>query len=921
MRPLKLTVSAFGPYAGRQEIDMSILGSSGLYLITGDTGAGKTTLFDAITFALYGRPSGPNRDPSMLRSKYANDDTPTEAELVFIHGGKEYRIRRNPEYMRKKARGEGMTKQPAGAELTLPDGRVETKRDEVDGRIIEILGVNREQFSQTAMIAQGDFLKLLLADTKDRQNYFRDIFKTRIYQVFQDALKDEAARLSSELEGKSKSIQQDMRGILCQEEDPEYPLVSRARDGKMLTPEVLTLLGRLAEADSERLGRINGELDKTEKIISALTAEIARAEEQDKIRKQLGKDREDLAGKAAVLEALLKKLEEEKAKLPEADRAAKEADRTENELPAYDSVENLRKEIAVAEEDFRKNTQRTAKGEKATAEEREKLEKLRRELKALENAGENRARLEHEASAAKEKREALEDLKKEMTALERLKKDYAQAQAEYTRAEDFASARKEEADNTRLAFNRGQAGIMAENLKAGMPCPVCGSTTHPAKAHRSADVPSEDQVKEKEKAAQTAQTAANGASRKAAAAGERASFAEKAAGDKAVKLLGRWDPETAAEETARTLEEAAAREKTIGEQIRAENERISRKAELEKTVPELENKLADWEKKLAMLKEQAARNETAAAEKKARLEEQTARLPYPEKKAAEARILELRRTAEGIRLAAEKAEKDRADCEKEIAGLKGRIQSGEKQLEDAQPVNMDEKTAEMASQTEKKQRLTKEMSAASHRLETNKGIMDRISGAAEEMTAIEEKCRWMNSLSLTANGRLNGKEKITLETYIQTAYFDRILRRATLHLMQMSNGKYDLKRRTVADNLASQSGLELDVVDHYNATERSVKTLSGGESFIASLSLALGMSEEIQMSAGGIQLDTMFVDEGFGSLDDETLQQAMRALNSLTEGNRLIGIISHVQELRREIDRQVVVTKEKSGGSTVKITV
>ena len=921
MRPVKLTVSAFGPYAGRQEIDMSKLGESGLYLITGDTGAGKTTIFDAITYALYGKPSGPNREQSMLRSKYADDDTPTEAELLFVHGGKEYRIKRNPEYMRKKARGEGFTKQPAGAELTLPDGRVETKREEVDRRIIEILGVNREQFSQTAMIAQGDFMKLLLAETKDRQNYFRDIFRTRIYQAFQEALKDEASRMGNELDVKRRSIRQDMNGILCTEEDPEFPLVCRARAGEMLTSETVTLLGRLTEADTDRLGRINAELESTEKGISALTAETARAEEQEKIRKQLGKDREELAGKAAVLETLARKLEEEKARLPEAEKAAKEADRTEAELPAYDGVENLRKETAGAEEALRTGKLRIAKGEEFTAEARKQLEILRSELKELENAGENRARLEHEAAAAKESREALERLKKETAELEQLRKDYAGKQEEYARAEEYAAARKQEADGTRLAFNRGQAGIMAESLEKGMPCPVCGSRTHPAKAHRSVDVPSEDQVKDAEKNAQTAQKAANEASRKAAAAGERVSFTEKSAAEKAEKLLGRWDPESVAEETAVKLEEAARREKNAGEQIRAENGRIKRRNELDKLVPEKEKTLKDAEQRLNGLKEQAARDEAAAAEKKTRLEEYTARLPFPEKKAAEERILELRKTAERIRKAAEKAEKDRAECEKDMAGLKGRIQSAEKQLENTQPADTAKKTAEMAALTERKQKLTQEMNRTSHRLETNRDIRKRICGTAEEMSVAEEKWRWVNSLATTANGRLTGKEKITLETYIQTAYFDRILRRATLHLMQMSNGKYDLKRRTTADNLANQSGLELDVVDHYNGTERSVKTLSGGESFIAALSLALGMSEEIQMSAGGIQLDTMFVDEGFGSLDDETLQQAMRALNSLTEGNRLIGIISHVQELRREIERQVVVTKEKTGGSTVRITV
>ena len=186
MRPIKLIMSAFGPYAGRQEIDLGKLGDRGLYLITGDTGAGKTTIFDAITYALYGEPSGQNRDASMLRSKYAEGETPTEVELTFLHAGKEYTVRRNPEYIRKKSRGTGETKQLAGAELKLPDGRVETKTTAVTNKIKEILGVDKEQFCQIAMIAQGDFLKLLLADTRDRQAHFREIFRTQIYETFQE---------------------------------------------------------------------------------------------------------------------------------------------------------------------------------------------------------------------------------------------------------------------------------------------------------------------------------------------------------------------------------------------------------------------------------------------------------------------------------------------------------------------------------------------------------------------------------------------------------------------------------------------------------------------------------------------------------------------------------------------------------------
>ena len=208
MRPIRLTVSAFGPYAGRQEIDMDALGERGLYLITGDTGAGKTTIFDAITFALYGEPSGTTRDASMLRSNYADLDTPTEVILTFSHGGKTYTVRRNPEYTRKKARGEGTTRELPGAELTLPDGKVETQTGRVTKKIQEILGVSKEQFCQIAMIAQGDFLRLLLADTKQRQEIFRDIFGTGIYRTMQDQLKRRLSELGRDFDSESSAFRQ-----------------------------------------------------------------------------------------------------------------------------------------------------------------------------------------------------------------------------------------------------------------------------------------------------------------------------------------------------------------------------------------------------------------------------------------------------------------------------------------------------------------------------------------------------------------------------------------------------------------------------------------------------------------------------------------------------------------------------------------
>ena len=268
-----------------------------------------------------------------------------------------------------------------------------------------------------------------------------------------------------------------------------------------------------------------------------------------------------------------------------------------------------------------------------------------------------------------------------------------------------------------------------------------------------------------------------------------------------------------------------------------------------------------------------------------------------------------------------KAENAYKECEKSVNEFKTQITQLNDILKDVEEINIDEKKQERDTVAKEKKQITDLNNIITQRIIANNTVLKNLSAQAADLAKLEERWKLINSLSDTVNGNITGKQKITLETYIQTAFFDKIIARANVHLMKMSGSKYDLKRKDVADNLSSKSGLDLNVIDHYNGTERSVKSLSGGESFIASLSLALGLSDEIQASAGGIKMETMFVDEGFGSLDEEILRQAMQALSGLSENNRLVGIISHVAELRSEIDKQLVVTKERSGGSKVELNV
>ena len=311
--------------------------------------------------------------------------------------------------------------------------------------------------------------------------------------------------------------------------------------------------------------------------------------------------------------------------------------------------------------------------------------------------------------------------------------------------------------------------------------------------------------------------------------------------------------------------------------------------------------------------------DSALNEKKKSLEDRKKALSFGSKKEAEAEKKKLDGAAREIQKSYDRADELLKEQNKKVVGLKSEISSLTEAVKSDKSYDLKELNGKREKFGHDQQECINKGRAVSSRIRVNEDIRTNLISKSAEITAISKKHQWMKALSDTANGKLNGKEKVMLETYVQMTYFDRIINRANLRLMTMSSGQYELIRMKEAANAKSQSGLDLGVVDHYNGTERSVKTLSGGESFMASLSLALGLSDEVQAAAGGIQLDTLFVDEGFGSLDSESLEQAYKALAGLTEGNRLVGIISHVSELKERIDKQIVVTKEKSGGSSVKI--
>lgn len=352
MRPLKLTMAGFGPYAGVQVLDFDCLGSSGLYLITGDTGAGKTTIFDAITFALFGEASGNNRDSTMLRSKYAKDDAPTYVELTFAYGGKSYTVTRNPAYERAKTRGTGTTTELAGAELTYPDGRLITKQREVDAAIREIIGLTREQFSQIAMISQGDFRKLLQADTKERQKIFRDIFKTDFYVLLQNQLKERTGEIRTQREQASQSIQQYINGMTC-DEDSVYALdAQKAKNGELPVTEVMELLRTLLAEDQKEESQLEAALDTVEKALEQITSQLTQAEAYEAAKTALAKRVADEAALSAQLEIARDALSAAQETVPEQEGLQSRITETELLLPSYDELDTHTAALAAAQTDL-----------------------------------------------------------------------------------------------------------------------------------------------------------------------------------------------------------------------------------------------------------------------------------------------------------------------------------------------------------------------------------------------------------------------------------------------------------------------------------------------------------------------------------------------------------------------------------------
>ncbi len=921
MRPLKLTLSAFGPYAGLTVIDLNQLGNKGIYLITGDTGAGKTTLFDAIAFALYGEPSGDMRESNMMRSKYAAPETKTFVELVFDYGGKTYTIRRNPEYMRPSQRGGGFTPEIARAALTYPDGRTVEKTKSVDAAVEELMGITRAQFTQIAMIAQGEFKKLLTATTEERRRIFQKLFATAPYQVLQERLKAETAKLVRQRGELHTAISQYVDGVAAGEGSPLEAGVRAAKEGGMLPGDMVELIGALILSDEGEQEKLSGKTKQLDARLTDVNLQLLKAEAQERAKNELSTAEKNLLEAEPRFSLLQNALNAQLERQPEADKLAGEIEVLRNSLQDYDRLEVLFREIKGNDLELVRQKAGLAQGELSQKNIEQELEACQKELAALQSAGADLERLGSRKDAHERSLREMDDLQKSLEAHSNLYRSFLLAQKEYEGKRDKAMAAKALYNDKYQSFLDGQAGFFASKLHDGEPCPICGALNHPSPAHRPASVPTGEEVRQLKTAYDAAMDAQTKASETAGRLNGQAGQLKEGIAVQAKQLLGACPFEEISQRLQSAKKQASDDLADCLAKIRAEMEKIRRKKELDAGLPVLENRLKEAGEAIAGLKQSISALFATQTELIKQREGMQSRLPFASREKANGHIRELEGKRNGIMREVNDAKVAFDAGQKAADAYKIQIATLKAQLRDAVEIDATALRGEKRQLEEDKGSLEKESRLLELRLIGNRRMLEGIQSKAGEMEAVENRWKWMSALSDTANGASRGKNKIMLETYIQWAFFDRILTRANLRLLVMTNGQYELVRRPEPENNISQAGLDVDVIDHQNGSQRSVKSLSGGESFMAALSLALGLSDEIQSSAGGIRMDTMFVDEGFGSLDEDTLQRAMKALHGLAESNRLVGIISHVAELKQKIDRQIIVKKDAAGGSRVFVVV
>lgn len=927
MKPLKLTMSAFGSYAGKNVIDFTGQ-QQGIFLITGDTGAGKTTIFDAITYALYNQTSGGERNGNMMRSQYAQPETETYVELEFLYRGQTYRVRRNPDYKITKTLKNGKIREqkvPHSVELTLPDGTVfPEKKNATDAKIIEILGLTADQFSQIVMIAQGDFLKLLYTKSDERKMIFSKLFRTDIYWKIQENLRRKSMEMDERIQENDRAFEQEKSRIIPLPESEELPLdelVERLRE-------------RVKDALKEQnLRRAN---------VEELNKKITKYEEINKLFVSLEKIRQ--TGKE--LEARQAESKERRQQIENARKADKVLVAEQQNLRQQQEVEQSAQAIAKMEETLTNNQEmfETLKTQQQEAEAEQKREAAdtQKKMLALEQSFPSYEALQNARAEEQQAKKVWEDLGK--TSEESFHKQEAGIAAlkeQQKRQEQAVEQTKKNWEQTSLsasesakhyehmyeAFLKEQAGILAENLSAGCPCPVCGSTVHPDPAKLSDHAVTELEVEQAKKTRAAAEEKRD----MAYAAFE----AEKTEKQKLAQAVEKEEADfvlaqTIAKQQRKEAEQNYVSLQKIAEQIREKlvypslAEAKKQYAAMQKALEAAEQEI---ERKRQKVSELAEAMNTLKGQKLAEEENQkTAKKLAAKTEKEYAKLLEksgfVSEETYHLAILPERSRSKLEREEKEYESQCLRQQSEQKLLEKQVSGKTYTDTTELNEQLKAEKQALKEAEKTYMELHTayenDRSVLQNCAVYLEKGKKLESEDQVIKSLSKTANGRLSSSAKIDFETYIQRQYFKQIIHEANKRLLTMSNHQFILKLKEEANTgRKTNEGLDFSVYSLVTDSERDVKTLSGGESFLAALAMALGLSDIVERSAGAIHPDMMFIDEGFGSLDAQSRQQAIEVLAELAGDSRMVGIISHVTELKEQIDRKLVVSRTDKGSRAV----
>ncbi len=927
MKPLKLTMSAFGSYAGKNVIDFTGQ-QQGIFLITGDTGAGKTTIFDAITYALYNQTSGGERNGNMMRSQYARPETETYVELEFLYRGQTYRVRRNPDYKITKTLKNGKIREqkvPHSVELTLPDGTVfPEKKNATDAKIIEILGLTADQFSQIVMIAQGDFLKLLYTKSDERKMIFSKLFRTDIYWKIQENLRRKSMEMDERIQENDRAFEQEKSRIIPLPESEELPLdelVERLRE-------------RLKDALKEQnLRRAN---------VEELNKKITKYEEINKLFRSLEKIRQ--TGKE--LEARQAESKERRQQIENALKADKVLVAEQQNLRQQQEVEQSAQAIAKMTETLANNQEmfETLKTQQQEAEAKQKREAadIQKKMLALEQSFPSYEALQNARSEEQQAKKVWEDLgKTSEESFHKKKAGIAALKEQQKQQEQVVEQTKKNWEQTSLsasesakhyehmyeAFLKEQAGILAENLSAGCPCPVCGSTVHPDPAKLSDHAVTELEVEQAKKTRAAAEEKRD----LAYAAFE----AEKTKKQKLAQAVEKEEADfvlaqTIAKQQRKEAEQNYVSLQKIAEQIREKlvypslAEAKKQYATMQKALEAAEQEM---ERKRQKVSELAEAMNTLKGQKLAEEENQkTAKKLAVKTEKEYAKLLEksgfVSEETYHLAILPERSRSKLEREEKEYESQCLRQQSEQKLLEKQVSGKTYTDTTELNEQLKAEKQALKEAEKTYMELHTayenDRSVLQNCAVYLEKGKKLESEDQVIKSLSKTANGRLSGSAKIDFETYIQRQYFKQIIHEANKRLLTMSNHQFILKLKEEANTgRKTNEGLDLSVYSLVTDSERDVKTLSGGESFLAALAMALGLSDIVERSAGAIHPDMMFIDEGFGSLDAQSRQQAIEVLGELAGDSRMVGIISHVTELKEQIDRQLVVSRTDKGSRAV----